>query len=149
MVRTRSLRRVLPLAIPAAVYAGWVAVVHARIGAYPSEYSPMDGFLVGFRQGFPHWHPAEWAAAALLLVSGAVIARYGTGWMRAVLVVHLLFFPWMNYQVWWVWLGFGRVGTILPLLALVAWSGEVDRRRRSASEPPVATLAGAGLVSGT
>ena len=118
--RTRRLTGLWGLFLPPAVYLAWTAVVHGRIGAWPSDYSQIDGPFVGFGQGFPHWHPAEWTVALVLVASAVVLWRSGQAWMRAILLVHLGFFVFMNYQVWWVWLGFGRVGSILPVLAYVA-----------------------------
>ena len=109
----------LKLAIPAAAYAAWVAVVHVRLGAWPSDYSQTDGPLVGLRQAFPHWHAAEWAAALLLVASAVVIARWGTTWMRVIALLHVPILVVANHQVWWVWLGFGRVTMLLPIFALI------------------------------
>lgn len=134
LIRTRRLQGALPLLLVPASYVAWVSVVYARIGALPSSYSPMDGPFVGFKEAFPHWKPAEWLTAALLVASAVVIIRSGTGWMRAILAVHALFFVFMNYQVWWVWWGFGRVGTMLPLLGLVAFARQ---RARATNEPPI------------
>lgn len=131
LVRTRSLRRVLPLAAPPAIYLAWVAVVRSRIGVYPSGSSPMGGFLVGLRQVLPFWRFAEWACAALLLAATVILARYGTSWMRIVLGLHLTLLAFANHQVWESWLAFGRVGGLIPLLALVAWSLGADRRHRT------------------
>jgi len=122
IVERRSLRPALPLAIPAAAYVGWVALVHARFGELPSSYSPMAAPFTGLAEAISYWHLAEWLTAALLAASGVAIVRWGPRWMQAILAVHLLFFTTMSTIVWWVWWGFGRVGTILPLLALVAWS---------------------------
>lgn len=120
LIRTRRPFGALKLAIPAVAYGAWVFVVHARIGAWPSDYSQMDGFLVGLGDGFPHWHPAEYLCAALLVASAVVIARKGTDWMRAIAVLHIPILAFANYQVWWVWLGFARVGMLLPIFALIA-----------------------------
>lgn len=120
----------LKLAIPAVAYGGWIALVHARLGAWPSDYSQTDGPFVGLRQGFPHWHPAEYAAALLLVASVLVIARRGTAWMRIIALLHVPILAVANYQVWWVWLGYGRVTMLLPIFALITLgtprTGEVD-----------------------
>lgn len=109
----------LKLAIPAVVYGVWITLVHARLGAWPSDYSQADGPMVGFRQAFPNWHTAEWFAAALLVASAVVIARRGTTWMRVIALLHVPILVVANHQVWWVWLGFGRVTMLLPIFALI------------------------------
>lgn len=142
LIERRSPVGALKLAVPAAAYAGWIAVVHARLGAWPSDYSQTAGPLVGFRQAFPHWHLAEWAAALLLVASAALIASRGTTWMRVIAVLHVPILVVANHQVWWVWLGFGRVTVLLPIFALITLgtplaveaSGQVDAEVGGAEE---------------
>ena len=110
----------LKLALPAVAYGVWITMVHDRLGAWPSDYSQTAGPLVGFQQAFPHWHAAEWAAALLLVASAGVIAYRGTTWMRVIALLHVPILLVANHQVWWVWLGFGRVTMLLPIFALIA-----------------------------
>lgn len=134
LIQRRTPIGALKLAIPAAAYGGWVLLVHDRLGAWPSDYSQTDGLLVGFRQAFPHWHLAEWAAAALLVASVAVIARRGTTWMRIIALLHLPILAVANHQVWWVWLGFGRVTMLLPIFALITLGTPLDEAPADATE---------------
>jgi hypothetical protein len=119
LIERRTPIGALKLAVPAVAYGAWTVVVHARLGAWPSDYSQADGPLVGFRQAFPNWHAAEWLAALLLVASVVVIARHGTTWMRVIAVLHVPILVAANHQVWWVWLGFGRVTMLLPIFALI------------------------------
>ena len=140
LIERRTPIGALKLAIPAMAYGAWIAVVHARLGAWPSDYSQTSGPLDGFRQAFPHWHGAEWAAALLLIASVVVIARRGTTWMRVIALLQVPILLVANYQVWWVWLGYGRVTMLLPIFALITLgtpsTDEVD-------EAPQATRADA------
>jgi hypothetical protein len=119
LIERRTPIGALKLAVPAVAYGAWTVVVHTRLGAWPSDYSQADGPLVGFRQAFPNWHAAEWLAALLLVASVVVIARHGTTWMRVIAVLHVPILVAANHQVWWVWLGFGRVTMLLPIFALI------------------------------
>jgi|GEM_PF-2474186 len=119
LVQRRTPFGALKLAVPAVAYGAWITLVHARLGAWPSDYGQTGGLFVGFSEGFPHWHPAEWAAALLLVGSAAVVALRGTTWMRAVSLLYVPLLAVANYQVWWVWLGFGRVAILLPVFALI------------------------------
>lgn len=118
----RSLRPALPLLVPAAAYVAWVGLLVARFGEAPSAYSPPVAPLTGLLDGITRWHAAEWVTTAMLVAASVVIVRRGTAWMRSILVVNLLFSLTMGGIVWQVWWGYGRVLSILPLLALVAWA---------------------------
>jgi len=127
LVRTRRLMGALKLGIPAGAYAAWTVVVRARIGAWPSDNSQADGLLVGLREAIPHWHLAEYAAAALVVASALVIAVCGTDWMRAIAALHVPVLALANYQVWWVWFGFARVAMLLPVFALICLGTPLGR----------------------
>jgi len=135
LIQKRTLKGAWPLFIPPAVYGAWVAVVYNRIGALPTSYSPMDGPLVGFRQGLAHWRLAEFVTAAVLIASAVIILKWGTSWMVAILAVHAVFSVFMNIQVWFAWWAFGRVMTLLPLLAVVALARRRELQAADA-EPP-------------
>lgn len=122
--RTRRPTGAWKLAVPAIAYAAWVVVVHARIGVWPSSRPSLDGFVTAV----PHWHPAEYLFAAMIVASVVVIMRRGADWMKAIALCHVPLLLTANEQVWWVWLGFGRVATLLPALALVALGSPLDPR---------------------
>ncbi len=90
---------------------------------------------MGFRQAFPHWHAAEWAAALLLVASVVVIARRGTTWMRVIALLHVPILLVANHQVWWVWLGFGRVTMLLPIFALITLGTPLAAEAEADAEP--------------
>lgn len=126
LLQKRTPLGALKLALPAVAYGIWITLVHDRLGAWPSDYSQTAAPFEGFRQAFPHWHAAEWAAAALLVASAAVIASRGTTWMRVIALLHVPILVAANHQVWWVWLGFGRVTMLLPLFALICLGTPLD-----------------------
>ncbi|MEZ5179041.1 MAG: hypothetical protein R2746_12435 [Acidimicrobiales bacterium] len=135
LLQRRTPLGALKLALPAVAYGVWITLVHDRLGAWPSDYSQTAPPLEGFRMAFPHWHAAEWAAAALLVASAAVIATRGTTWMRVIALLHVPILVAANHQVWWVWLGFGRVTMLLPIFALIVLGTPLaDERREQASE---------------
>lgn len=124
-----TVRSVWPLALAPLAYGAWVEVVAARVGALPTGAAPMQGVFEGLRISLPHWRLAEYLTAAVLVASAVVILRWGVSWMRAILAVHLVFFAFANYQVWMMWLFFGRVCGLLPLLALVSLALRAQDRR--------------------
>ena len=116
----RSLRPALPLAAAPLAYAAWVAIVTVRIGAAPDGGSQLSAPFAGMAEGIGHWHLAEYPTAALVAASTVVVFRRGYGWMKAVVATNLAFASLMGTVVWFQWWGFGRVLTIIPVLALVA-----------------------------
>ncbi len=72
--RTRRIRPVLPLALPALLYAGWVTIVHARVGAWPSDYSgnlsaPFFGLAGAIGRGWAVSAIVSFAVSAVLIIA--------------------------------------------------------------------------------
>ncbi|WP_426573120.1 hypothetical protein [Aquihabitans sp. McL0605] len=137
LIERRTPIGAIKLAVPAVAYGAWIVIVHARIGAWPSDYAQTGDLLAGFQAGFPHWHLAEWAAALLLVGSAAVVAVRGTTWMRAIAVLYVPLLAVANHQVWWVWLGFGRVAVLLPVFALIALGTPIRSSAPAVGADPV------------
>jgi hypothetical protein len=105
------------LGVPAVAGGAWMLIVRARIGAWPSEGDPgnvtvpfsalrtighLDGTLVA---------PA--LLAVVIAAAGLFAAARTTGWLRWVVVAHLLLGSAMGVPVWGTWEGFARV--LLPV----------------------------------
>lgn len=134
----------LKLGIPAAAYAGWLAFVHARTGAWPTDYGQSAGAFEALRDVLPYWHTAEYLSAALLVASFAVIAWRGTDWMRITAAINGLLLVFMGQQIALGWFSFGRVTALVPMLALVALGRPIEATDEAAAS--VAATAPLALV---
>lgn len=113
----RRLRGAGPLLVAPAAYVAWVAVVHARIGAWPSSGGdqltlPFAGLLgvVG------SWGPMEWAALAITVAGGVAAWRWGSTSVRWIVAVNAAFAACMSEVVYAEWWAFGRL--TLPIVLL-------------------------------
>lgn len=126
-------RGVWPLLVPAGTWLVWLVVVHARLGAWPSEGGTARLALpfAGLLEGMARWSVVDaclFAAGAVLAV--AAVARLRGVW-RFVAVAHLALAAVMGPEVWAAWEGFGRVLLPLHLLGIVALlprAAAVERR---------------------
>ena len=120
---SRGRRRGLwPLVMPAGTWLAWILVVHARLGAWPSEggASRLSFPLAGLIESVERWSVLD----ASLFTAGAVLAAAAVGRMRGVwrfvAVAHLGLAAVMGPEVWAAWEGFGRVLLPLHLIGIVA-----------------------------
>ncbi|HZP31109.1 MAG TPA: hypothetical protein VFC99_19325 [Acidimicrobiia bacterium] len=117
----RRVAGVAPLVVPFAVFAGWIAVVRLRLGAFPTAAShrrlglPLAGLLDAAR----HWGAADatWAVLAAVLVALAWVTapRDRLTWIATAYAGFALF---LGPDVWARWEDFTRV--LLPLYAFAA-----------------------------
>jgi hypothetical protein len=133
----RSLRPALPLALAPLPYVAWMAVVRARIGA-PDGGGQLTAPFAGLLEVLPTWDAAEYLTVALLTASTVVIFWRGYGWMKTIAALNVALATLMGPLVWFRWWGFGRVLTILPVLALVALSRPTAENDDDDARGPVA-----------
>lgn len=117
----RSWRSVAPLLLPLAVYAGWVAVVWARLRALPTDAGrgrlavPVAGLL----DASSGWSPTDLLMAATILLAGgcalAIAPRDPAAWVAGAFALASLVF---GAEVWARLEDFSRV--LLPLVAFSA-----------------------------
>lgn len=113
-------RRVRPsLLVPAAVYMGWAAVVHARVGAWAweSRAGKLDIPLRGLLRAVPHW---SGEATVNILTLGLLLAVCAYAFVRRAsptpfVAAYLIFATLLGETVWGRWENFTRV--LLPLYA--------------------------------
>ena len=128
------------LAIPVAVYAAWVAIVFARIGALPT--SDRGGRLglpfAGLLHAMAHWSPLS-AEVALALCGLTVVAavRLKTPVLRLCIGAHVGLAALLGPLVWASWKDFSRVTLPLAVLGAIAcWpAGHTADAFEAESEP--------------
>lgn len=119
----RSVRRVLPLAVPGVVYLGWVAVVRLRVGALPTGVHgvmawPFVGLASVISKGWSSGGIIAALLVAVLLIGGTI--RRPPRVVVVVIVLSAVLAVCSGHLVWQRWQdGFSR--TLLPaeVLALV------------------------------
>jgi hypothetical protein len=109
------------LAIPLAVYAAWIAIVFARVGALPvgARQGVLGLPFVGLSRAMGRWTPIS-AQVALSLLALAIVAaiRLKHPALRLFVATHVVFAALLGQLVWASWRDFSRV--LLPLAVLGA-----------------------------
>ncbi len=132
------------LAVPFGALAAWFAVLHVRIGAWPTDAGQgrLTRPFAGLADAAGQWEvPREelvYLALTVLLVLG-VLWRCRDDVLAWVVAVHVLFATTMGERVWVSWEYWGRV--LLPLFAL-GFVAVVARalRRAPGAEPYVPSV---------
>jgi hypothetical protein len=135
--RRATLARVAVLAVPFVSWAGWVAVVHARIGFWPSDAGATRlGLPLGsLADAVSRWGPQDVVVAAVLWgLAAAACTRLGRPWSWIVLA-HALFACMLGVDVLRAWVDFSRVLLPTSVLGVVALL-PVVRERAAAPQSP-------------
>jgi hypothetical protein len=99
-------RRMRPLVLPFAVYAGWVGVVWFRLQALPTDASQshIGAPLVGLIRALPTWNWVEVVSAiSVAALAGVALWRAPVREVRALVALSALLAMTMQYEVWRSW----------------------------------------------
>ncbi len=121
-IRTSAARHAVRLlAIPIAVYVGWITFVRIRVGAWPFTARsgrltpvPFGGVVHTIRYSPYRGSAVPWIALAVLLVVGAVMRGRHDAWF-ATAIAFAVMGVFLGWNVWQRPDDFGRV--LLPLYA--------------------------------
>jgi hypothetical protein len=126
------------LAIPFAVYAAWIGVVYARVGAVPSSAGQgrLDWPLLGLSRAVGHWSSMSVKVAIAIVVLAAFAAvRLRHAALRWLLILHIAMATMLGELVWLSWKDFSRVLLPVAILGVVALWPATDRARRTTALP--------------
>lgn len=112
VLRQRDLRRALPLAVPAVVYAGWVLVVHARFDAWPTEASAgrTGAPFAGLVDAFPQMSTVDIGFVVVNLLLIAVVVAFRRDPLAWIIGLSVLF---AITAGWDVWLNRGSINRVM------------------------------------
>jgi hypothetical protein len=141
----RSWRRVTPLAVAPLAWAGWVLVVHARLGSWPGDAGaariglPFGSVL----EAASHWGPVDVVVLAVTVGLGVVgWRRLDRAW-RWIIGAHGVLATTLGVEVLQTWVGFSRVLLPVTVLGIVALLPRAPADRGASIREPVT----AGVVA--